>query len=62
MTKGEREAIVAAQLRTPEGERAFRAVFELAAAKTADRFPPGSFGEALGRMLAGLPLRGGSDG
>ena len=55
MTKAEREAIVAAHLRTAEGKAAFRQVFELAAARAADRFPPGSVGEALARRLAGLP-------
>lgn len=55
MTKAEREAIVAAQLKTPEGKRAFRSAFELAAARAADHFPPGSVGEALARRLAGLP-------
>jgi len=55
VTKAEREAVVVAQLATPEGKRVFRAAFELAGARAADHFPPGSMGEALGRTLAGLP-------
>lgn len=52
MTKDE---IVAAKLATPEGKAALRQSIQEAGAKAADRFPPGSVGEAVGRTLAGMP-------
>ena len=51
------ERVVVRALQTSEGQEAFRKAIQQAGAKAADHFPEGSKGEALGRMLAGLPVK-----
>jgi hypothetical protein len=56
MTPQEKDELIAKELQTPEGKKKFRAAFELASAKAADKFPEWSVGWCLGRALAGLPI------
>ena len=58
MQKAEQEAVVVAMLQTAWGRAQLHGAIQEAGAKAADHFPEGSLGEALGRWLAGLPLRG----
>jgi len=47
--------LIVQALQTPEGKQKLREAIQLAAAKAADRFEPGSVRWIVARRLAGLP-------
>lgn len=51
------DALIVKALHTPEGRRLLKASIQLAAARAADKFAPGSRGERRARKLAGLPAK-----
>lgn len=53
----EEEEMIAKGIMSPYGKQKLREIIQNAGATFADISPPGSLGETLGRMVAGLPLR-----
>ena len=53
-----RDETIAAYIRSPAGRKRLAHIIRSTGAEYADTQPSGSVGETVGRMVAGLPLRG----
>jgi len=53
----EEEEMIAKVIMSPYGKQELRKIIQKTGAEFADSQPPGSMGEVIGRMVAGLPVR-----